>query len=71
LTGIEENFEEAIKNVNNSIVPTQVNSSRKKLSFFQTIQIIVFKIPFEIKKLFEDEKCLNINANVRILFKQW
>ena len=39
----EENFEEAIKNINNSLSNTQ--------------------IPSEIVKLFEDEKCLNLNSN--------
>ena len=43
----EENFDEAINNVNNSIIPTN--------------------IPSEIKKLFEDEKCLNLNSNVNIV----
>lgn len=42
----EENFEEAIKNVNNSIIHT--------------------RIPNEIQKLFEDEKCLNLNSNVNM-----
>lgn len=47
----EENFDEAIKNVNNSIVPT--------------------KIPTEIKSLFEDEKCLNLNSSVsKRLYRQ-
>jgi len=40
----EENYEEAVKNVNSSIVKT--------------------KIPSEVQRLFEDEKCLNLNANV-------
>jgi hypothetical protein len=40
----EENFEEALKNVNNSIITTQ--------------------IPEDIRKLFQDEKCLNINSEV-------
>ncbi len=27
------------------------------------------KIPNEIKKLFENEKCLNLNSNVNTIFK--
>ena len=43
----EENYEEAVKNVNSSIVKT--------------------RIPSEVQGLFEDEKCLNLNANVSII----
>ncbi len=45
----EENYEEAIKNVNSCIFKTN--------------------IPAEVQKLFEDEKCLNLNANVSKIIK--
>ena len=71
ISKFEENFEEAIKNINNSITSTQVGKklilqkkkNKQYLELF-SFEFMIEKIPFEIGQLFNDEKCLNINSEV-------